>query len=450
MRERYDVVIVGSGPAGIFAALEVARRGNKKILLVERGSGPTERFSRRTTDGRAWVTGWGGAGAYSDGKLTLTPDVGGVLGDIVGLDRLLALIEQVDRIYVEAGAPGDTSGDESPELLALAERAQRARLRFVPTRVRHMGTDTTQGVLRRLYDQLAGRVDMLFSTGVKSIRVAGSGFQGVELEDGRDVAADFGIVAPGRAGSAWLKGEAGRLGLTTRAAEVDIGVRIELPAAILADVTRITHEVKLLYHSRSFDDRVRTFCVNPYGEVVEEASEGILTVNGHSYKNRRTPCTNFAILVSSRFTEPFDDPITYGRAIARMANLLAGGVMVQRLGDLRAGRRSTPERIRRSIIQPTLSKATPGDLSFVLPYRHLTGILEMIEALDEFAPGIDAPHALLYGVEVKFYSVRFPMNERLESAIPGLFLIGDGAGISRGLVQASASGLVAADAILAA
>lgn len=450
MRKKYDVIIVGAGPAGIFVALEIATRSAKKVLIVERGADPETRFRARKTAGRAWVTGWGGAGAFSDGKLTLTPEVGGVLGEMLGEGRLSELIERVDGVYLEAGAPRYLSGEDSTDLLALEERAQRARLKFIPTRIRHMGTDTTRLVLRRLHGLLADKVHMLFGTGVRSIRSRAGRVTGVDLDDGRRIGADFCVVAPGRAGSAWLKEEAHRLGLLTTAGNVDIGVRVEMPASVLSDVTRVTHEVKLIYYSRSFDDPVRTFCMNPYGEVVEESTEGILTVNGHSYRNRKTGCTNFAILVSNRFTEPFDDPITYGRNIARLANLLAGGVMIQRLGDLQAGRRSTVGRIAKSLIRPTLPTATPGDLSFVLSYRHLTDIMEMLEALDDFAPGINSPHNLLYGIEVKFYSVRFRLNDRLESDLKNLYLVGDGAGITRGLVQASASGLVAAEAILQA
>lgn len=448
MKNNYDVVIIGAGPAGIFAARSLIENSGLKVLLVERGEGPDQRFKADNGSGRAMVTGWGGAGAFSDGKLTLTPDVGGILGDIIEPGRFARLIDEVDRHYLTAGAPEDTSGNVSADLDRLTENAQRAQMKFIPTRIRHMGTDTTQGVLRNFHQELQGKVDMVFDVQALKILSDEGRVTGVELEDGRQVKAGYVIAAPGRAGSAWLQKEAERLNLSTTAGNVDLGVRVELPAAILADLTDITHEIKLHYQSRSFDDRVRTFCMNPYGEVVEEASEGILTVNGHSYRNRKSKNTNFAILVSNHFTEPFEDPIGFGKSIARLANLLSGGVMVQRLGDLRAGRRSTAERIGRSIVQPSLASATPGDLAFVLPYRHLTDILEMIEALEKLAPGVDSPHTLLYGIEVKFYSVRFKLDDNLQSELSNLFMIGDGAGITRGLVQASASGIVAAQAIM--
>ncbi|HDH96700.1 MAG TPA: FAD-dependent oxidoreductase, partial [Proteobacteria bacterium] len=306
-----------------------------------------------------------------------------------------------------------------------------------------------RSVLGSLYDRLKGRVRILFGEEARTLIVDGGEFKGVELASGRRILAGFGVIAPGRAGVEWLHGEFLRLKLVVENNAVDIGVRVEVPASVTDDITSISHEVKLLYTSRHFDDPVRTFCMNPRGEVVEEHLEDIVTVNGHSYRNNKTDRTNFALLVSTRFTEPFKDPIAYGKSIARLANLIGGGVLVQRLGDLLAGRRSTVERIGRNLIAPSLTSATPGDLSFVLPYRYLTDILEMLEALDALISGIWQPYTLLYGVEVKFYSVRPRLTRELESEIANMFVVGDGAGISRGLVQASASGLIAADAIAA-
>jgi uncharacterized FAD-dependent dehydrogenase len=271
--------------------------------------------------------------------------------------------------------------------------------------------------------------------------------EGVKLADGQMVRAPFVVVAPGRSGAGWMKKQAQTLGLTTSASPVDIGVRVELPAAVLKGITDTIYESKLIHYTKTFDDKVRTFCMNPYGEVVTERSDGLVTVNGHSYATKKSSNTNFAVLVSSAFTDPFDDPIAYGRHIAALANLLGGGAIVQRLGDLLAGRRSTRSRIDRCLTRPTLARATPGDLSFVLPYRHLLSIIEMLEALERFAPGVYSRHTLLYGVEVKFYSNRVQLTQELETEVSNLFAVGDGAGITRGLLQASASGMLAARAI---
>jgi uncharacterized FAD-dependent dehydrogenase len=271
--------------------------------------------------------------------------------------------------------------------------------------------------------------------------------QGVKLADGQTLTSKFVVVAPGRSGARWMKTQAEKLGLETKATSVDIGVRVELPAPVLKEITETTYESKLIHYSKTFDEKVRTFCMNPYGEVVTEINGDITTVNGHSYAGKRSENTNFAILVSSSFTEPFDDPIGYGRYIARLANLLGGGVIMQRLGDLLAGRRSTQARIDRCLTKPTLATATPGDLSFVFPYRHLLSIIEMLQALEKLAPGVYSRHTLLYGVEVKFYSNRIDVSPEMETKVKNLFAIGDGAGISRGLLQASASGILAGRAI---
>jgi uncharacterized FAD-dependent dehydrogenase len=266
---------------------------------------------------------------------------------------------------------------------------------------------------------------------------------GVETAGGHRYRADYVIVAPGRDGSQWFMEEAARLGLGRADNPVDVGVRVEVPAEVMADITATAYESKLIFYSKSFDDRVRTFCMCPYGEVVTEVNEGVITVNGQSYAGKRTQNTNFALLVSTRFTEPFHDPIAYGRYLARLANLISDGVICQRLGDLRSGRRSTSERIARGLVRPTLASATPGDLSFALPYRYLSSILEALEALDQLAPGIGSRHTLLYGIEVKFYSARPHLTEKLETEVSNLFAVGDGAGVTRGLIQASASGLLA-------
>ncbi|MBW1743708.1 MAG: FAD-dependent oxidoreductase, partial [Deltaproteobacteria bacterium] len=298
-------------------------------------------------------------------------------------------------------------------------------------------------VLDRLRRSLLDRVEMRTNCRVQSLVVENGRTCGVKLADGQVITSRFVVAAPGRSGASWMKEQAELLGLRTKASPVDIGVRVELRAAVLKEITDAMHESKLIHYSKSFDDKVRTFCMNPYGQVVTEKNNGIITVNGHSHAKKASENTNFAILVSSAFTEPFDDPIAYGCYIARLANLLGGGAIIQRLGDLLAGRRSTRARIDRCLVRPTLPDATPGDLSFVFPYRHLLSVIEMLEALEQLAPGVYSRHTLLYGVEVKFYSNRIELSRELETDVSNLFAIGDGAGITRGLLQASASGIIA-------
>jgi hypothetical protein len=439
------VIIVGSGPAGIFAALTLKNAGFRDITILEQGD-DVERRRRET--GRDILCGWGGAGAFSDGKLTLSPEIGGFLGEFVPRDELQGLLMEADRVYLQYGAPTRTYGGMSESTETLTHMAKQAGMEFVPTEIRHVGTENWAGILKGMREDLRPPVDVRTRTRVQHVWAEKGKAQGVILEDGERLTADYLIVAPGRSGADWLKQEMKRLGLSSSPNPVDIGIRVEAPAAILKNLTDPAYESKLIYYSKTFDDKIRTFCMNPYGEVVIEESNGIITVNGHSYAHQRSDNTNFAILVSSTFTEPFDDPIGYGRIIARLANLLGKGVIIQRLGDLMEGRRSTPERISRCITRPTLPSATPGDLSFVLPYRYLRDVMEMLEALDGMAPGIFSRHTLLYGVEVKFYSNRIKLSPVLESQIANLFFVGDGAGITRGLLQASASGMMAAREVL--
>ncbi|MFZ7111503.1 MAG: NAD(P)/FAD-dependent oxidoreductase [Desulfatiglandales bacterium] len=440
----YEVVIVGAGPAGIFAALTLSDLGVGPVLLLEQGKDLSQRSRKDSGD---ILRGWGGAGAYSDGKLTLSPEVGGFLNEFLDRASLNRLLSRADKAYVESGAPDRLYGEESRQLSDLAERARLAELEFIPSRIRHIGTENCPVVLGRFHRLLKDRVTIRCGCPVRKLLVRGDTIQGVRLEDGRDIGARFVVVAPGRSGAKWMKGEADALGLRTKASPVDIGVRVELPAVVLKEITDQIYESKLIYSSKTFDDKVRTFCMNPYGEVVIEQSGDAVTVNGHSHTDKRSENTNFAILVSSAFTKPFNDPIAYGIYIARLANLLSGGAIIQRLGDLLAGRRSVQARIDRCLTRPTLPEAVPGDLSFVLPYRHLVDILEMLEALEKLAPGAYSRHTLLYGVEVKFYSNRIHVAPDMETEIRNLFAVGDGAGITRGLLQASASGILAAEAI---
>lgn len=451
--KHYDVIIVGAGPAGIFAALELVKKApGLSLLIIEKGKDIDSRQCPMGNGTAACmscsecelVSGWGGAGAFSDGKLTLSSQIGGHLLRYMDDASLQELLTYVDGIYRAYGAPDELHGGNESEVAELGRRAAACDLTFIPSRIRHIGTDRCREVLKNMREALSGKAVTLFETDVQRIMVEAGRAAGVKLHDGQEIGADFVVLAPGRASSQWLEGEAQRLKLTLLKNPVDIGVRVEVPAAVLEPLTRITYEPKLLFYSKRFDDRVRTFCVNPYGEVVKEHLKGFWTVNGHSYAEARTNNTNFALLVSTFFTEPFDEPISYGKHIAQLANFLGGGVIVQRLGDLLKGRRSTPERMAKGIVEPTLKDATPGDLSFALPYRHLSDIIEMLEAMDRIAPGVNSRHTLLYGVEVKFYSMQVRLSGSLETEVKNLFAVGDGAGVSRGLIQASASGVIAA------
>ncbi|MBO8126811.1 MAG: NAD(P)/FAD-dependent oxidoreductase [Firmicutes bacterium] len=455
MQQSYDVIIVGAGPAGIFAALKLVEDTKLKVLLVEKGPGIKGRIcpsaEKKITCIRCEpcrvVSGWGGAGALSDGKLTLSADVGGNLEDYIGRNRLEDLIQEVDAIYRRFGAPEELHGTDQEKIAELARQATLAELRLVNSKVRHLGTGRTINILEAMFEYLKDKMDIALNTEVARLIVKDGKALGVELSDGVIIEGKYIVVAPGRAGAEWLAKEAADLKLSLAVNPVDIGVRVELPAAVMEKVTDVVWEAKLIYHSATFDDKVRTFCMCPYGEVVTENNDDLITVNGHSHAEKRTENTNFALLVSKNFTEPFKEPITYGRYIAGLANLLGGGVIVQRLGDLLDGHRSTKDRLKKGLVRPTLQDATPGDLSLVFPYRHLVNLLEMLKALDKLAPGVYSRHTLLYGVEVKFYSSRLNLNNQLETQVQNLFAVGDGAGVTRGLIQASASGMIVAQAI---
>lgn len=446
---------MGAGPAGIFSALELSEKTNLKILVVDRGQDIDKRkcpasrgFECVHCEPCAVLSGWGGAGAYSDGKLTLSTEVGGWLNQYLSTDELIELVKYVDGIYLRFGASEQVYGGDNEEVAEIERQASRAGLKLIKQEVRHMGTDKCLETLQRMRKDLHGKITFLPKTDVKSIITENNLVKGVETVKGETFFAKYVIIAPGRSGAEWLQTEAQFHGLKTVNNPVDIGVRVELLASVMEKLTKALYEPKLIYYSRDFDDQVRTFCVSPYGKVTTESYDGVLTVNGGSHAETKTANTNFAILVSTSFTEPFKEPIAYGKYIARLSNLLSGGVMVQRLGDLNHGRRSTPERISHSVLTPSLKNATPGDLSFVLPYRYLADIREMLQALDKIAPGVASPETLLYGVEVKFYSSHLQLNNVLETKIKNMFTIGDGAGVTRGLVQASASGVMVAREII--
>jgi hypothetical protein len=456
--DNYDVIIVGGGPAGIFAALELCQESGLKILLIEKGKDITGRRCPVRDTGSACVScrpcnlvcGLGGAGAFSDGKLVLSSEVGGHLAEYLGEKSAATLIKYVDDLYVKFGASEKVFGGDGV-VREIGRKAEEAGLRLVPTPVRHMGTENGYEVLKSMQDYLASRVEIKLRSMVSKIIVEKGIVKGVRTEDGKEYRCKYLVLAPGREGADWFSHEAERLKLATRINPVDIGVRVEVPFEVMKDLTDILYEIKLEYKSQSFNDRIRTFCMCPAGEVIMESTGGadpVVTVNGHSYASRKSPNTNFALLVSTDFTRPFHEPIAYGKYLAKLANFLGGGVLVQRFGDLLEGHRSTTERIARGKVAPSLKGATPGDLSFALPFRHLTGLIEMLMAMDKMIPGVGSPDTLMYGIEVKFYSFRPELNACMETEIRNMFAVGDGTGVSRGLIQASASGLVAAVEIM--
>lgn len=455
--KNYDVIIVGGGPAGIFTALELVKQNDSlKIALFEKGK---SMLSRKCPSAEnkvkcvkcnpcSIVSGWGGAGAYSDGKLTLTTEFGGVLDEYMPKNQLQELIEYIDKIYLEFGGPSEVHGDITPKVEEIMKKAAAADLKFIPARIRHLGTDNCFNILKAMEEYLRQKIDVFTLNPVKNLIVEDEKVLGVITYNDEEYRADYVVVCPGREGSDWFSKEVERLNLEVDTNPVDIGVRVECPAIVMKDITDEVYESKLIYYTKSFDDKVRTFCMNPNGEVVVENNDGVKTVNGHSYANKKSNNTNFALLVSKNFTKPFKSPIAYGKYVASLANMIGEGVIVQRLGDLLEGRRTTEDRLKRGLVEPTLVDATPGDLSLVLPYRFLTDIIEMLEALDKVAPGIYSKHTLLYGVEVKFYSMRLKLTNVLETQIKNLFAAGDGAGVTRGLAQASVSGVIIAREIL--
>ena len=452
---QYDIIIVGAGPGGIFSAYELTKQNPElKIAVFEAGHSLEKRHCPIDGDkvkscigckSCSIMSGFGGAGAFSDGKYNITNDFGGTLHEYIGKKQAVELMEYVDDINMKFGGEGtkmySTAGT------SFKKTCLQNKLKLLDASVRHLGTDINFVVLEHLYDWMKERIEFHFDSPVDSIELTEGGY--LVKSGGQAYSCEKCIVSVGRSGSKWMEEACAGLNIPTRSNRVDIGVRVELPAVIFSHLTDELYESKIVYRTEKFEDNVRTFCMNPYGIVVNENTNGIVTVNGHSFDSpeKRTDNTNFALLVAKHFSEPFKDSNGYGESIARLSNMLGGGVIVQRFGDLVRGRRSNGKRIEEGLVTPTLA-ATPGDLSLVLPKRILDGIIEMIYALDKIAPGTANDDTLLYGVEVKFYNMEVELDEHLECRHRGMYIIGDGSGVTHSLSHASASGVYVARHIL--
>ncbi len=462
MENQFDVIIIGAGPGGIFCAYELLdKKKDLKVLLLEKGRSIEKRQCPKRLTNQcvgckpcSITTGFAGAGAFSDGKLSLSPDVGGNLPAILGYDKTQELIRESDNIYLKFGADTKIYGvDKQAEIRETRLKAINANLKLVECPIRHLGTEEGYKIYEKLQHHLKEQgAELIFNTMVEEILVEEGRAVGVRTEKGEIFYGKEIVSAVGREGADWFREKCEEIGIETTPGTVDIGVRVEVRDEVMQFLNENLYEAKLIYHTPTFDDKVRTFCTNPSGEVATEYYEGgLAVVNGHAYKSKdfKTNNTNFAILVSKNFTKPFKTPIEYGRHIAQLSNMLCGGkILVQTFGDFKRGRRTTEERLARNNLIPTLKDAVPGDLSLVFPHRIMVDIEEMLVALDKITPGIAADETLLYGVEVKFYSNKVIVNQDFETSICGLRAIGDGAGVTRGLQQASANGISVARSIL--
>ena len=460
--KKYDVIIIGAGPSGIFCAYKLIENNKDlNILMIEKGR-PIEKRNCPKRKTKKCVgckpcsitTGFAGAGAFSDGKLSLSPDVGGNLPEILGYDKAIELIKESDDIYLKFGADTKVYGvDKEKEIIEIRKKAITANLKLIECPIRHLGTEEGYKIYSKLQDHLlSSGIDIIFNTMVEDIIIEDNTAKGVVLDDGREFFGDEIVSAIGREGSEWFSNICKKHNIETQVGTVDIGVRVEVRDEVMEFLNKNLYEAKLVYYTPTFDDKVRTFCTNPSGEVATEYYEdGLAVVNGHAYKSKefKTNNTNFALLVSKNFTKPFKTPIEYGKQIAQLSNMLSDGkILVQTFGDFQRGRRTTEKRLCRNNLIPTLKDAVPGDLSLVIPHRIMVDIKEMILALDKVTPGIASDETLLYGVEVKFYSNKVIVNKDFETSVKNLRAMGDGASVTRGLQQASANGLSVANSIL--
>ncbi len=468
MDKKYDVIIVGAGPAGIFTAYELMKKSDKKVLLIDKGR---DIYTRRCPilEGKidkcpqpnrkkdyagclpacSITDGFGGAGAYSDGKFNITTEFGGWMTDFLDDDKVLSLIKDVDAINLEHGAPKTITDPASMEVIDIEKRAYGAGLKLLRSEVRHLGTELNLEILKSIYESMKGNIDFMFKTAVKDLIIADNKVQGIILENGDEYTASQVLLVPGRDGSKWLGQVMAKHGVKSSANQVDIGVRVETSDIVMQEINKYLYEGKFIFNT-SVGTRVRTFCSNPSGHVVVENHSGTMLANGHAFKDKElgSPNTNFALLVSHKLSD-YDRPNEYAHMVSKLANEITNGsIIIQSYGDIIKGRRSTPKRIKELFISPTQKTAIPGDLGLVLPYNTMKSLIEMMEALDKITPGIASEHTVFYGVEAKFYSSRFAVNSEFETQISGLFLGGDGSGITRGLAQAGANGLAIARNIM--
>ena len=459
--KKHDLIIVGAGPGGIFTAYEAKKNDpSVDILIIEKGNPIEKRKCPKRKTGVCAncspcniTTGFSGGGSFSDGKLSINEDgeIGGDLARYIGIERFRQALRYTDDLYLRFGADTKVyTARDNDAVDEIRRRAFQADLKFIDSRVRHMGTEKAYEIYSRIQEELTDLgIGMLFNTVVSDFIISQNStgekvIEGVLTDAGEQIYGEKIAVGIGREGSNWLNSMCKKYAIASRVGPVDIGCRIETDASVTEYIDSILYEAKLVYYSKTFDDKVRTFCWNPRGVVAEERYDELAVVNGHSYKDAalKTDNTNFALLVSKNFTEPFKTPIEYGRYIAELGNMLSGNkVLVQRYGDFRRGRRTTRERLHKNNIQPTLGDAVPGDLSLVLPYRLMLDVVETIEALDHLMPGLSGNGTLIYGVEVKFYSNRIVVDDQFQTNIKNLHVLGDGAGLTRGLMQASMNGV---------
>ena len=458
LNSKYDVIIIGAGPAGMFAAYELSEVQTLKILIVDMGRDIEKRLCYMKTNAYCMhctpcdiMCGVGGCGTFSDGTLNLRPDIGGDLASLTG-DQTEAwdLVERVDSIFLKFGAPQVALTTEGPEIEELKRRAASVGARFIEIKQRHIGSDNAPAVIGRFKQYLVDRgIEFLLETEVEELLIEEGAIKGIILSDGGIIHARFVLLSPGRRGCNWVSEMIEKHGIEARYGGIDIGVRVEVPAIVMEPVTRINRDPKFHIQSRRYDDFVRTFCTNRRGFVVKEEYEDFIATNGHSMTNVESENTNFAFLVHIELTEPIENTTKYARSIAKLATTIGGGKPVlQRMGDLRRGRRSTKERIAKNLVVNTLKEVTPGDISMALPHRIVMDIIEGLETLNEIIPGVTSDSTLLYAPEVKFYAMHLKVDRQMETSIRNLFAAGDGAGLSRDIVNAAATGMMAAEGII--